>query len=91
MAIGPKKTKGKTLSVGRINRKQKRRPRRLVEAGEKDWQIWDAACKVMGLNFAEFARRALMRFAADELEAFNETPKGRAMVAATARAKRLKK
>jgi hypothetical protein len=59
MAIGPKKTKGKTLSVGRIQRKQKRRKRRLVEAAEQDWLRWDAACEALGLNFAEFARRAL--------------------------------
>jgi len=55
MAIGPKKTSGKTIS----GRKQKRRPRRLVEAAEQDWQRWDAACEALGLNFSEFARRAL--------------------------------
>lgn len=59
MAIGPKKTTGKTLSVGRIKRKQKRRPRRLVEAAEEDWKRWDQAVEALGLNFAEFARRAL--------------------------------
>lgn len=64
MAIGPKKTKGKTLSVGRINRKQKRRKRRLVEAADPDWQLWDAAGLLLDLNFAELARRALGEYVA---------------------------
>lgn len=57
--IGPKKTSGKTLSVGRIKRKQKRRKRRLVEAADQDWAKWDAGAEALGLNFAELARRAL--------------------------------
>lgn len=59
MAIVPRKTGGKTLSVGRINRKQKRRKRRLIEAVDQDWATWDACAEARGLNFAEFARRAL--------------------------------
>lgn len=59
MAIGLKKTGGKTLSVGRIKRKQKRRKRRLIEAADPDWQLWDAAGLLLDLNFAELARRAL--------------------------------
>lgn len=57
--IGPKKTSGRTLSVARIKRKQKRRKRRLVEAPDQDWARWDRAAELSGLNFAEFARRAL--------------------------------
>lgn len=59
MAIRPKKIGGKTLSVGKIKRKQKRRKRRLIEAADQDWQRWDAAADHLGLNFTEFARRSL--------------------------------
>jgi hypothetical protein len=61
MAIGPKVTKGRTLSVARIKRKQKRRKRRLIEAADQDWERWDAYAERQGLNFAELARRALNR------------------------------
>lgn len=62
MAIGPKKTTGPTLSVGRIKRKQKRRKRRLVEAPDPDWELWDRAGLFLDLNFAELARRALNEY-----------------------------
>lgn len=68
MAIGPKKTSGRTLSVGRIKRKQKRRKRRLVEAPDQDWARWDSAADKLGLNFAEFARRALNQSAGAVLQ-----------------------
>ena len=76
MAIGPKKTTGKTLSVARINRKQKRRKRRLVEAADPDWELWDAAGLLLDLNFAELARRALGEYVArhcDELMRLHTT------------------
>jgi len=59
MAIGPKVTKGRTLGVAKIKRKQKRRKRRPLEAVDADWERWDAAADRLGLNFAELARRAL--------------------------------
>lgn len=62
MGIGPKKTKGPTLSVGRIKRKQRRRKRRLVEASDIDWDYWDSGAEALGLNFAELARRALTEY-----------------------------
>lgn len=58
MQTRPKRT-GPTLSTGKIRRKQKRKKRRLVEAPDQDWERWDAAAERAGLNFAEFARRAL--------------------------------
>ena len=51
-----------TLSVGRIKRKQKRKPRRLLESAAVDWERWDAEAKRQGLNFSEFARRALNNY-----------------------------
>jgi hypothetical protein len=62
MGIGPNKTKGPTLSVVRIKRKQQRRKRRLVEAADIDWEYWDSGAKALGLNFAELARRALTEY-----------------------------
>ena len=56
---------GKTLSVARVKRKQKRKRRRLVEANDQDWARWDAAAERLGLAFAEYARRALERYTAD--------------------------
>ena len=72
--IGRKKTTGRTLSVGRIKRKQERRKRRLVEAPDQDWARWDRAAKVSGLNFAEFARRALNAAAGSVLRLMGEEP-----------------
>ncbi len=58
---------GPTLSTGKIRRKQKRKKRRLVEANDQDWARWDSAAAAMGLNFAEFARRALSWLTAETL------------------------
>jgi len=57
-----RKKTGPTLSTARIKRKQKRKKRRLVEAVDQDWARWDAAAESEGLNFAEFARRALNNY-----------------------------
>ena len=40
-------------------RKQRRNKRRLIESVAQDWARWDAAAKATGVNFTEFARRAL--------------------------------
>jgi len=48
---------GKTVRFKR--RKQKRNPRRLVESVPADWIRWDAAAEREGVNWSEFARRAL--------------------------------
>jgi len=56
-------TKPKTTGRGTVvtfkRRKQKRNKRRLLEAVAGDWERWDAAAKVAGLNWSEFTRRAL--------------------------------
>jgi len=60
-------TKPKTTGPGKRafkRRKQQRNPRRLVESVPEDWQRWDKAAKRAGLNFAEFARRALNHLSA---------------------------
>lgn len=57
-----KKTDGPTLSRAKIRRKQKRKPRRLVEAPPLDWARWDAEAERQGLNFSEFTRRALNNY-----------------------------
>jgi hypothetical protein len=57
-----KKYAKKTLSVGRIKRKQKRKPRRLLESAAVDWERWDAEAQRQGLNFSEYARRALNNY-----------------------------
>lgn len=54
-----KKTEGPTIGTAKIRRKQKRNPRRLVEATPQDWARWDAAARAEGVNFSEFTRRAL--------------------------------
>jgi hypothetical protein len=63
MAVGQKKKAGPVLSTARIKRRQKRRPRRLVESVPEDFARWDEAAGEMGLNFTEFARRAMNRLA----------------------------
>jgi hypothetical protein len=65
MAVGSNKAEGPVLSTARVKRRQKRRPRRLVESVPQDFARWDAAAGMLGLNFMEFARRALNQFAAD--------------------------
>lgn len=57
-----KKASGKTLSTARIRRKQKRRPRRLIESVQADFDRWDDAAAKNGLNFAELARRSLNNY-----------------------------
>jgi hypothetical protein len=56
-------TKPKTTGVGKVvrfkRRKQKRLPRRPLEAVTQDWERWDAAAEASGLNWSEFTRRAL--------------------------------
>jgi hypothetical protein len=75
------KRDGKTLSSSKIRRKSKRKRRRLVEANDPDWARWDATAVLLGLAFAELARRALTRLA-DDVEARDP----RAFEAARARA-----
>lgn len=53
------KRKGRVLSTGRIKRRQKRKPRRLLEAPAQDWERWERFAKLEGLNWSEFCRRAL--------------------------------
>jgi hypothetical protein len=73
MQTRPQRT-GPTLSVGKIRRKQKRKKRRLVEAPDQDWTRWDAAAEAAGLNFAEFARRALNQLAGSTLRLTGAEP-----------------
>lgn len=55
--------KPKTTGVGKVvsfKRRQVRRlPRRPLEAVPQDFERWDAAAAVLGLNWSEFTRRAL--------------------------------
>lgn len=68
-------TKPKTTGVAKVirfkRRQQKRNPRRPLEAVAKDFERWDAAAAALGLNWSEFARRAMNRVAELELA---ETP-----------------
>lgn len=50
---------GRGELVTGFRRKQKRKPRRLVEAAPQDWARWDRWAKLEGLNWSEFTRRAL--------------------------------
>jgi len=58
MQASPKRT-GPAEVVRFKRRKQKRLPRRLLEAVPADWERWDAAARAAGLNWSEFTRRAL--------------------------------
>jgi len=58
MQAPPKRT-GPAEVVRFKRRKQKRLPRRLLEAVAEDWERWDAAARAAGLNWSEFTRRAL--------------------------------
>lgn len=51
-------TKGPAKAVS-FKRKQKRKPRRVLESVQGDWDRWDAAAKREGVNWSEFCRRAL--------------------------------
>lgn len=55
-------TKPKTTGAGKVvrfkRRKQKRNPRRPLEAVQPDWDRWDEAAELLGINWSEFARRA---------------------------------
>lgn len=57
--IARAKREGRGELVRGFRRKQKRKPRRLLEAPEQDWKRWDAAAKLEGINWSEFCRRAL--------------------------------
>jgi hypothetical protein len=57
--LAPPKTTGPGKTVRFKRRKQKRLPRRLLEAVPADWERWDAAARAAGLNWSEFTRRAL--------------------------------
>lgn len=56
MALKPKAPGEQLVKFRRARRRNKRRP---LEAVQQDWDRWDAAAAVLGLNFSEFARRAL--------------------------------
>jgi hypothetical protein len=73
MTVGKKAT-GPVLSTSRVKRRQKRRPRRLVESVAQDFARWDVAAEALGLNFAEFARRALNELAGNTLRLIGAEP-----------------
>jgi len=56
MALKPAGPGEQLVKFRRARRRNKRRP---LEAVQQDWDRWDAAAAVLGLNFSEFARRAL--------------------------------
>lgn len=57
--LNKRQTTGRVLSVSKIRRRQKRKPRKLLEATPQDWAKWERFAKLEGLNWSEFARRAL--------------------------------
>jgi hypothetical protein len=59
MALAPKGTGPAGEQVKFRRARSKRNKRRPIEAVPQDWDRWDAAAAVLGLNFSEFARRAL--------------------------------
>lgn len=73
MVVGRKKA-GPVLSTAKIKRRQKRKPRRLVESVAQDFERWDKAAAALGLNFAEFARRALNQLAGSTLRLTGDEP-----------------
>jgi hypothetical protein len=79
--LNKRQTTGRVLSVSKIRRRQKRKPRKLLEATPQDWAKWERAAKLEGLNWSEFARRALEQRSSSvaELEQFaGERPELRA-------------
>lgn len=46
-------------TIVQLKRVQKRMPRRPLEAKRADFDKWDEAAKVLGLNWSEFTRRSL--------------------------------
>lgn len=76
--LGGMLTRPKTTGAGKVvrfrRRKQKRNPRRLLEAVPADWSRWDATAKQLGLNWSELTRRALNAYSlAHSAQAFAET------------------
>lgn len=59
-----------------FRRVQKRNKRRLLEAVDTDWQRWDEAAKLQGLNWSEFTRRALLHRVAQVDEMVREARSG---------------
>lgn len=57
--LNKRQTTGRVLSVSKIRRRQVRKPRKLLEATPQDWAKWERFAKLEGLNWSEFARRAL--------------------------------
>ena len=84
----PMLTKPKTTGVGKVvrfkRRKQKRLPRRPLEAVTQDWERWDAAAEASGLNWSEFTRRAL-NTAADFVATVAEKPPAKLVAVASAK------
>lgn len=85
MSLSKHKTTGKVLSTNTIRRRQKRKPRRLLEAVPLDWGRWDAAADTLGLNWSEFARRAQNALADKTL---SEKPAAKNGAARAAKARR---
>jgi hypothetical protein len=59
MSLSKHKRTGPGEVIRFKRRKQKRNPRRLLEAVKGDWERWDHFAKLEGLNWSEFTRRAL--------------------------------
>lgn len=74
--LNKRQTTGRVLSVSKIRRRQVRKPRKLLEATPQDWAKWERFAKLEGLNWSEFARRALEQRCSSlaELEHVAEQP-----------------
>jgi hypothetical protein len=55
-------------------RKQKRNKQRLLESVQSDWDRWEAAAGALGLNWSEFARRAMNQYAGSVLRLTGAEP-----------------
>lgn len=66
--IARAKTDGPGKRIKFVRRKQKRLPRKVLESPQQDWDRWEHAAELEGINFTAFARRALEQRSSSVLE-----------------------
>jgi len=72
--LSPPETAGRGKKVTFRRKKQQRNKRRLLESVKSDWDRWEAAAGALGLNWSEFARRALNQLAGSTLRLTGAEP-----------------
>jgi hypothetical protein len=92
VSLTKRQTTGPVQIIPFKRRKQKRNKQRLLESVASDWQRWEKSAKFLGLNWSEFARRA-MNTLADKCEQadmpiVSEKPVSKNGAAARAKARR---